>query len=934
MSSGISTPLSQASTLINTPDFRDRLESGSSETSLPSSVLVEYAAAKLSSAIFIYDLAREAGFGPTSKDLQKNDDEHKYATITDVQSRAGAGLTLLGRLSESSSREGSRHSAALTAFTTPLGLAQMAPTLNLFRQPHSPSRLVLQVARATHADSDLTVSPTLSPLVPFFSSIPEHFTILLSATPQEIADFAAISYSISKSHVIHIFDHWNAAREISQKSAPSTTPSPVVLDTHTAIKKAGYEFFEYAGDINATNIVVLLNGPLALAIKSISTTIPSFGVVIVKVLRPWDEVALRNIIPSTTSALYVLDDVTSSTSHTPLYHDVLGGLLQSTHKPIRVVSQRVDNDTLNQLLVSAQSLVGYLSTTIPINWFAPPSVPPRQAKRVVFYSNSTSTLRDAPIVTSQLFISNPAIRSQLIQDFDAFSKPGGLVQSTLLLSSSKVPRDDTPASLRFDIEGDIDSLVVLDPSLLKTHDLFSDLRSGAPILVSTSWTPDEIVSNLSATNLQTIISKQSQIVTIDVDSIIRSAKESDVAYAVTISAFLRLYLGPAAKRELITHLTTSIFGSEVQGWLIEDISQATWDGLRKVVLPATKPAEEQITPVKKFSHNAVALPSPEANTSTSAIRSTPWTEAGKHVLFREAFAPDSNAAVPSQFVSQPALRPDIVEETFLVTCTVNRRLTPLEYNRNVFHLEFDTSRTGLKYEIGEALGVHGWNDTEEVLEFCSWYGLNPNDVISIPVPGDSKNRHFRTIFQAFQQQIDIFGKPPKGFYEVLSGHATVKEDQLSLRFIASAEGSSTFKKLSELETVTFVDVLQKFSSARPPVDVLCEIIGDIKPRHYSIASAQSAVGDRVDLLVVTVDWLTPSGTLLFLEIESVAQASLTGSPRFGQCTRYLAGLKAGQKVTVSIKPSVMKLPPDNMQPIIMAGLGTGYAFSLRFSSVS
>lgn len=34
---------------------------------------------------------------------------------------------------------------------------------------------------------------------------------------------------------------------------------------------------------------------------------------------------------------------------------------------------------------------------------------------------------------------------------------------------------------------------------------------------------------------------------------------------------------------------------------------------------------------------------------------------------------------------------------------------------------------------------------------------------------------------------------------------------------------------------------------------------------------------------------------------------LLGSPRYGQCTRYLAGLKVGQKVTVSIKPSVMKV---------------------------
>lgn len=32
-----------------------------------------------------------------------------------------------------------------------------------------------------------------------------------------------------------------------------------------------------------------------------------------------------------------------------------------------------------------------------------------------------------------------------------------------------------------------------------------------------------------------------------------------------------------------------------------------------------------------------------------------------------------------------------------------------------------------------------------------------------------------------------------------------------------------------------------------------------------------------------------------------------GTIRYGQCTRYLAGLKIGQKVTVSIKPSVMKV---------------------------
>jgi len=168
--------------------------------------------------------------------------------------------------------------------------------------------------------------------------------------------------------------------------------------------------------------------------------------------------------------------------------------------------------------------------------------------------------------------------------------------------------------------------------------------------------------------------------------------------------------------------------------------------------------------------------------------------------------------------------------------------------------------------------------------------------------------HSRTVFQALQQQIDLFGEPPKAFYTALAPYAQVPVEKLALQFIGSPEGSSTFKKLNEKDTVTFAQILRRYPSAQPGIEALCEMIGDIKPRHYSIASAQSVVGNRVDLLVVTVEWTDPSSI-----------------PRYGQCTRYLNSLKIGQKVTVSIKPSVMKLPPNDTQPIIMAGLGTGAA---------
>jgi sulfite reductase (NADPH) flavoprotein alpha-component len=865
MSSGISTPLSQASTLTNSSELKENLEKGAGETLLAPSIITEYYASKASSAVFVYDLAQGAGFGQTCRDLLNTGDGTSDAVVFDVQTRAGAGLQLLGRLTEGTSIQGSRPSGAITAFITPPGLAQMSPVLSLFEKPTTHSRLILQIPTITHLGSEMTVSPTLAHIVPFFSNIPEHFTVLLSATPQEIIDFTTISYSIPKAHVVHIFDHWSAGHEISRKRTPVPPPVFPVLDTHTAVRKAGYDFFEYNGDASAATVLVVLNGPLALSIKSVVSVIPSFGVLVVKVLRPWDEKALRSAIPKTVENVHVLDDVFPGSYTSPLYQDVLGSLVDGTTKSPRVFSQRLEPTTLNQLLVSAQSIIGYLSSILPINWFAAPTIPPRPSKRITFYSTPTSPLRTVPDVSSQLFLQNAGINARLNSVVDAFSKAGGVTQSTLLLSPVQ---DAAPIPFKVGQGPEADSLVVLEPSLLTTHDLTSHLKDNAPVLITTAWNSEEVISNISAANLENIKSKNLRVLTIDAETVAKGLKEVDVAAAIAMFAFLRLYIGQAADQKLLAHLGVSVLGEDIQGVPTHLIAAAAWDSLRSVSISSNslENTEEGIS--REFTFNALSSSSTLTNRPATVAQPGSWIDVAKHIVFREAYVVPK---VPSseQYPVNPALRPDVPERTFLVTCSVNRRLTPLEYDRNVFHLEFDTSGTGLKYEIGEALGVHGWNDTQDVLDFCAWYGVDPNKVLQIPVPGDPTKRHIRTVFQVFQQQIDLFGKPPKSFYEALSGYATSREDRMALRFISSAEGSSTFKKLSELDTVTFADVLQKFPSARPSVETLCEFVGDIKPRHYSIASAQSAVGDRVDLLVVTVDWVTPSGKAhecIFLQI--------------------------------------------------------------------
>jgi len=167
------------------------------------------------------------------------------------------------------------------------------------------------------------------------------------------------------------------------------------------------------------------------------------------------------------------------------------------------------------------------------------------------------------------------------------------------------------------------------------------------------------------------------------------------------------------------------------------------------------------------------------------------------------------------------------------------------------------------------------------------------------------------VFQLFQQYLDIFGRPSKRFYQALVKYAKDKKEQDKLTWIISENGKEDFKKRVE-ETTTFEDLLREFSSAKPPLEDLLELIPPIKPRHYSIASSMKMHPNSVHLLVVVDDWTTPSGKY-----------------RIGQCSGYLATLTHPESediyLTVSVAPSLMKLPPKHTQPVVMAGLGTGMA---------
>ncbi|KAJ2358093.1 sulfite reductase [NADPH] flavoprotein component [Coemansia sp. RSA 2618] len=289
----------------------------------------------------------------------------------------------------------------------------------------------------------------------------------------------------------------------------------------------------------------------------------------------------------------------------------------------------------------------------------------------------------------------------------------------------------------------------------------------------------------------------------------------------------------------------------------------------------------------------------EAEKEAEPIKAANVAEASAAV--DTALAVAQRLAFPEAFATQQLARAD--ERTFAVKVSALRRMTPDTYDRNIIHIEFDTRGTDLTYEIGDALGVYGSNDPREVRAFCKAYGLDADALVTATRDGRSETR---TVHAWLAHALDVFGRPSKKFYAALAAFATDAAEAAKLEWLTTGDGAVEFKD-RVADTVTYADVLLEFASARPPIEHLVDLIAPIKPRHYSIASSARMHPGSVHLCVVTVHWASSRGA------------------RVGQCTRFLDALRIGDSVTVSVKPSVMKLPPLDAQPVVMAGLGTGMA---------
>lgn len=607
---GDATPLSSTSTLsVPTSPHLKPLQNFSTGRLLSASNHVEYLASRSarSSAVFVYDLAEQAGFGTLTRawDVRQrtNNSDDKQASqhspsdtapVTPVQTRAGAGLTLLGRLSHDSSSSSSlQRRNVVTAYTTPTGLKAMAGSLAHLAPATPTNKLVLQVPTVSPVGEDFTLSPTLAALSSVLPLLHESTAVLLSATPKETVDLASLAYAAGDFHVIHLFDQWGSARELGHTLEPypdtvsPTTPRQESLAQ--VLQNAGYKYFDYHGDPNAETILVILNSPLSLRITSLITDVSGLAVVVVRVLRPWDEDSFSSILPKTAKNIHVLEDVPFETALGVLHTDVLGSLVSSAaggDRPLPVVrSERIVPGRLHTLLGNPTALGSFISGIIP--QFIPLVIPTYSSTKIIqLYGTPGTPLSSTPRIIEQTFTqtSKSLISARLLTNYDFVTRSNGIALDRITLSKATLPTLPN--------ERPVDFVTVLDQSLLKTHGVLGTAKPGAIVLVITSWTPNELFANIPTETLSLIRKQRLQICVLDVKRLvadIRAPSTEVLEPVLAYIAFLRLYLGAATKTDIAVLTRANLIAKAVEkleNVEIGELVDRVWDGLVGVTIPS------------------------------------------------------------------------------------------------------------------------------------------------------------------------------------------------------------------------------------------------------------------------------------------------------------------------------------------------------------
>jgi sulfite reductase (NADPH) flavoprotein alpha-component len=211
--------------------------------------------------------------------------------------------------------------------------------------------------------------------------------------------------------------------------------------------------------------------------------------------------------------------------------------------------------------------------------------------------------------------------------------------------------------------------------------------------------------------------------------------------------------------------------------------------------------------------------------------------------------------------------------------------------KETWHVEFDLSKCGLDYTVGDAFGLFPVNDPALVEAVIKALGA-PGD---FPIGG-------RTLRECLTDGVSLSPAPDMLFQ--LFSYITGGDRRKKARSLSTGEDPD-----GDAVTLDVLAAIEKFPGIRPDPEAFIEALDPLQPRLYSISSSPKAKRGCVSLTVDTVRY------------------RIASRDRLGVCSTMLAErIEPGASLKVYVqKAHAFGLPADPNVPVIMVGPGTGVA---------
>ena len=251
---------------------------------------------------------------------------------------------------------------------------------------------------------------------------------------------------------------------------------------------------------------------------------------------------------------------------------------------------------------------------------------------------------------------------------------------------------------------------------------------------------------------------------------------------------------------------------------------------------------------------------------------------------------------------------------YLSTVVVNRELHTDSSGRSCRHVEFKVDPTRVRYEAGDHLGIFPKNNPDLVERIAKLLNTDLETVFKlINVDEESPKRYpfpcpcsYRT---ALTHYVDICLPVKSHVLKALVDYTEDEHEKIKLTVLSTAndEGLREYGSFIQKERRSIVDILEHFSTCKPPMDLLLEMLPRLQPRYYSISSSSKLNNDTISVTALVTRY-------------TIGDRGINGV-----CSTYLHGKNVEDTCPIFIRKSTMRLPHKLTTPVLMIGPGTGFA---------